>query len=82
MPHTLPLASPSWDDREVAEMEAVVRSGQLTMGSRDRKFESDLAKYHSLSHSVMVNCGSSANLLMLAACQYAEIERQLTPAMR
>lgn len=79
MARTLPLASPTWDDREVAEMESVIRSGQFSMGPRVRQFESDLADYHSVDNSVMVNSGSSANLLMLAACQFAEVEQPLVP---
>lgn len=79
MASSLPLACPSWDDREVAEMESVIRSGQFSMGPRVRQFESDLAAYHSVAASVMVNSGSSANLIMLAACRYAEVERPLGP---
>jgi CDP-6-deoxy-D-xylo-4-hexulose-3-dehydrase len=42
-------------------------SGQLTMGPRVRQFEAAFASAVGASHAVMVNSGSSANLLALSA---------------
>lgn len=63
----LPLVvSPYGADEVVACLE-VLLSTRVTMGERVRAFESAWASYCGRSHGVMVNSGSSANLLMLAA---------------
>jgi CDP-4-dehydro-6-deoxyglucose reductase, E1 len=62
-----PLATSSWDALEVEALQEVIRSGQYTMAGRVSAFESEFAAYHGMRHAVMVNSGSSANLLMAAA---------------
>ena len=42
-------------------------SGNLTMGEKCRAFEREFARYLGVKHAVMVNSGSSANLLALFA---------------
>jgi CDP-6-deoxy-D-xylo-4-hexulose-3-dehydrase len=44
---------------------AVLRSGRLTMGRLVREFEEALARWIGIGHAVMVNSGSSANLLLV-----------------
>jgi CDP-4-dehydro-6-deoxyglucose reductase, E1 len=75
---TYPLASSTWDEAELAAIQNVVASGQFTMGSSVREFERRFAEYVGSRHCVMVNSGSSANLLMMAAMRY----RKAGPALR
>ena len=51
-------------------IEAVVASGNLTMGDRVREFEAAFARLVGSRYAVMVNSGSSANLLAMAALRY------------
>jgi CDP-6-deoxy-D-xylo-4-hexulose-3-dehydrase len=52
---------------EIEAAKAALDSGQLTMGPRVRAFEAEFADWVGASHAVMVNSGSSANLLMVDA---------------
>ena len=67
---TFPLATTSWDDEEYAAIDRVVKSGKFSMGPEVRKFEEQFAAAMGSAHAVMVNSGSSANLLMVAALRY------------
>lgn len=62
-----PLATSSWGAEEQAAMQAVIASGQFTMGARVAQFEREFAAHMGSRFAVMVNSGSSANLLMTAA---------------
>ncbi|MDQ1547661.1 MAG: hypothetical protein QOH69_2565 [Actinomycetota bacterium] len=63
----LPLATSSWDDREYAALNAVIAAGRFTMGPLVAQFEQDFAAAFGSRHAIMVNSGSSANLLAIAA---------------
>ncbi|MDH3582353.1 MAG: DegT/DnrJ/EryC1/StrS family aminotransferase, partial [Hyphomicrobiales bacterium] len=52
---------------EINAAKAVLDSGFMTMGERCRAFEAEFAEYFGAEHAVMVNSGSSANLLALFA---------------
>ena len=65
-----PLAASSWDGAELAAMQRVIDSGMFTMGAEVAQFERDFAAYIGTGHAVMVNSGSSANLIMLAALRW------------
>lgn len=65
-----PLATSSWGREEIDAMHRVIESGMFTMGPHVHQFESDFAKFIGANHCVMVNSGSSANLLMVAALFY------------
>jgi CDP-4-dehydro-6-deoxyglucose reductase, E1 len=65
-----PLAAPSWGDEEVEAMQKVITSGNFSMGKNVLEFEAKFAEYMGSKYSVMVNSGSSANLLMVAALFY------------
>lgn len=65
-----PLATASWDDAEYAAIQRVVESGRFTMGPLVAQFERDFAAQVGAKHAVMVNSGSSANLLAIAACVF------------
>jgi len=62
-----PLATSSWDEAEYAAIQGVVDSGRFTMGPLVKKFETDFASHFGAGFGVMVNSGSSANLLAVAA---------------
>lgn len=63
----VPLASSGLRESDIAEVLRVLKSGNLTMGSEVQKFEKKMATYLGSRHFVMVNSGSSANLLMIEA---------------
>lgn len=70
MSFKFPLATASWGQEEVAAMQRVIDSGMFSMGANVQTFEGDFAAYIGSQHCVMVNSGSSANLLMVAALFY------------
>src|SRR3954469_12252349 len=53
------------DRAEVAKF--ILDNDRLTMGQKVREFEAEWSKWLGCRYSVMVNSGSSANLLLLAA---------------
>ena len=65
-----PIARSTWDDTELKAIADVVASGQLTMGPRVREFEQEFARTIGSRYAVMVNSGSSGNLLAVAALCY------------
>lgn len=62
-----PLAVDTWDDAERRAAIAVIESGRTTMGPQVRAFEERFAAMLGARHAVMVNSGSSANLLAVAS---------------
>lgn len=64
------LAATTWDDEEMAAIRAVLDSGRFTMGATVAAFEDAFARYHGRRYGVMVNSGSSANLIATAALFY------------
>jgi CDP-4-dehydro-6-deoxyglucose reductase, E1 len=65
-----PLATETWDEKEYKALQRVIDSGRFTMGPEVKKFEQDFAKFFGSKFAVMVNSGSSANLLMIGAMIY------------
>jgi CDP-6-deoxy-D-xylo-4-hexulose-3-dehydrase len=65
-----PLATSSWDNQEKQAMLDVMETGMYTMGQKVKKFEQDFANFMDSKHAIMVNSGSTANLLMVAALCY------------
>ena len=70
-----PLATATWDEAEYQALQDVITSGMFTMGPKVAQFERDFAQYIGSKHAVMVNSGSSANLLMVAALFYTKNPR-------
>lgn len=64
------LASSSWDEKEIQAIQDVIKRDCYTMGNSVKQFEADFAKYTDHKYCVMVNSGSSANLLAIAALFY------------
>ncbi len=67
-----PLATATWGQEEQEAMQRVIASGMYTMGENVKAFEGDFANYVGSKHCVMVNSGSSAILLMVAALFYTK----------
>ncbi|MBP1874245.1 CDP-6-deoxy-D-xylo-4-hexulose-3-dehydrase [Ensifer adhaerens] len=65
-----PLANSTWDQEEYEALQTVIKSGMFTMGEKVSQFERAFADYVGSKYCVMVNSGSSANLLMIAALRY------------
>ena len=65
-----PLATATWNDAEYKAIHRVIESGLFTMGTQVQEFEKRFAAYVGSSYCVMVNSGSSANLLMVAALRF------------
>jgi CDP-6-deoxy-D-xylo-4-hexulose-3-dehydrase len=61
------LASTSWGQEELDAIARVVATGQFTMGEEVRRFERAFADRFGVEHAVMMNSGSSANLVGVAA---------------
>lgn len=64
---TIPLITPSYGWEEVTEAIDSLLSTRVTMGAKVKQFESMFASYIGVKHAVMVNSGSSANLMALSA---------------
>ena len=67
---SFPLATTSWDKAEYDAIDRVVKSGMFSMGKEVASFEEQFAQLMGSAHAVMVNSGSSANLLYVAALRY------------
>ena len=65
------LASDSWGEEEIFAINDVIKSNQFTMGPKVKKFEEEFADYFKSDYAIMVNSGSSANLLMIASLFYS-----------
>jgi CDP-4-dehydro-6-deoxyglucose reductase, E1 len=74
-----PLIGRSFDQREIVAAVDALLSGRVTMGDRVRAFESKFAAKVGAPYAVMVNSGSSANLLALAVASNPARAQHLTP---
>lgn len=62
-----PLASSTWDEKEIEAINGVIAKDMYTMGEGVKQFEENFATYVNSKYAVMVNSGSSANLIAVAA---------------
>ena len=58
------LSSDTWDKEELQAIQDVIDSGRYTMGPKVAQFEKEFAEKFDVPYAVMVNSGSTANLLM------------------
>jgi CDP-6-deoxy-D-xylo-4-hexulose-3-dehydrase len=72
MTFKFPLATATWGQEEQDAMQRVIASGMFTMGEHVKAFERDFSQYVQSKYCVMVNSGSSAILLMVAALFYTK----------
>jgi CDP-6-deoxy-D-xylo-4-hexulose-3-dehydrase len=75
----LPLHAPSYGADEVNEAIESLLSTRVTMGDKVRRFEALWAEYLGVAEAVMVNSGSSANLVAAAALVNPAFSRPLVP---
>ncbi len=68
--HKFPLATTTWDQEEYNAIQKVVDSGIFSMSSEVKAFEEEFANFFGSKYAVMVNSGSSANLLMISSLFY------------
>ena len=66
MNNSYPLAS-TWDSSEITAINNVISSGNYSMGKYVKLFEEKFSKVFGSKYSIMVNSGSSANLLPIAS---------------
>ena len=74
-----PLIESTYDQEEIITMMKTLTTNRLTMGNNVSKFEKDFAKYVGSKYAVMVNSGSSANLLSMAVATNYFRENRLLP---
>ena len=61
-------SGPYWDNKEIeAAIDTFLNGKWITAGERVYKFENKFSKRFNVKHSHMVNSGSSANLVLIAA---------------
>ena len=64
------LSASTWGPEEIEAIRRTVERGRFTMGEEVAAFEREFAAYFGMQHGVMVNSGSSANLVAVAALFY------------
>jgi len=67
---TYPLAFSTWGKEEVEAIQRVINTDMYTMGKHVKQFEKEFAEMFGSPHAIMVNSGSSANLLMLSLLKW------------
>lgn len=71
----VPLASSGLRKTDIDAVMRVLESGNLTMGKEVKNFETKMSNYLGVKHFIMVNSGSSANLLMIEALMRPAVSR-------
>jgi CDP-4-dehydro-6-deoxyglucose reductase, E1 len=61
------LSNDTWDEKEINAINEVVKSNRYTMGEKTREYENQFSNKFGAQYAVMVNSGSSANLIAVAA---------------
>ncbi len=67
-----PLATSTWDEKELNAIQSVIDRDIFTMGESVEAFEKDFAKFVGREYAVMVSSGSTANLIATAALFYTK----------
>jgi CDP-6-deoxy-D-xylo-4-hexulose-3-dehydrase len=75
MVSSYPLATSTWDEKELQAIHSVIEKDMYTMGESVAQFENEFAKFIGKKYSVMVSSGSAANLLATAALFYTKIPK-------
>lgn len=78
-----PLSVPTIGDQEIDAVVSVLRSGLTTMGREVSRFEKEFARGVGAKHAVMVNSGSSADLILsfAVAQRVSPLAEVLVPAV-
>ena len=80
-PMRIPYALSVYDEKEERAVLEVLRSHKTGIGERTEKFESMVAKMFGKKHGIMVNSGSSANLLAYEILRLKKGSQVVTPAL-
>ena len=72
MSYRYPLSTSTWQKEEYDALQNVIDSNNFTMGEKVKQYEENFANFIGSKYSIMVNSGSSANLLMIAALFYTK----------
>jgi CDP-6-deoxy-D-xylo-4-hexulose-3-dehydrase len=75
----VPYAGRVYDEREMVAAVDAVLDFWLTLGPHGEQFEHDLAAYVGARHAVVVNSGSSANLVAFSSLTSPQLDRPLKP---
>ena len=75
----IPLSVPPFSSEEVNEAIDSLLSTNVTMGRKVAAFERRFADYLGVRHAVMVNSGSSANLIALTVLTNPALSRRIEP---
>ena len=75
----IPLANPPYGSEEVIESLESLMSTNVTGGEKVSKFEKKFSKYVGTKHGIMVNSGSSANLLALSILSHPSLKNRIMP---
>lgn len=67
-----PLATNTWDERELEAIQSVIDKNMYSMGESVQQFENDFSKFVGSRYCVMVSSGSAANLIATAALFFTE----------
>jgi CDP-6-deoxy-D-xylo-4-hexulose-3-dehydrase len=67
-----PLATNTWDNKELEAIQSVIDSDSYTMGNKVNKFENDFKKFINRKYCLMVSSGSAANLISIASFFYTK----------
>jgi CDP-6-deoxy-D-xylo-4-hexulose-3-dehydrase len=75
----VPYAGRVFDEEEMTAAVDAVLDFWLTLGPHGKAFERELADYVGARHALMVNSGSSANLIAFATLTSRQMDRPLRP---
>lgn len=75
----IPLSVPTYGSEEVEEALESMLSTWVSMGKKVRQFEEAFAEYLGSKHAVMVNSGSSANLLAMSVLTNPILKGRIKP---
>ena len=67
-----PLATNTWDDKELQAIQSVIDKDIYSMGDSVAQFEQDFAQFINRKYCVMASSGSAANLIATAALFYTK----------
>src|SRR5215212_6821429 len=70
---TYELAASTWGKEEIDAIHRVIASNRYTMGENVARLEEEFAAYHGVRYGVMVNSGSSAKLVGVAALFHKKV---------
>lgn len=77
----VPLCAPHFDEAEIAEAAAVLRSGWWTYGPTAQRLEAEFAEFAGVGHAIAVSSGTAALHLAFAALGLQSGDEVLTPSL-